>query len=168
MNDLKHAFRQQWDQLHRPSATATVLEVREGDLRLRIELEQLDKLGCAMTLWSLTRGHVTSGSGSVSAASLRPHAEQLCERLQYLLEPLQLIEDDPASGHCQVRSMPPTIGPDKTRTYFELAVSPNSISLCRYQSVPGEPRRAIAAMLTSETLTRLTLDLIDLLPGSAC
>jgi len=87
-------------------------------------------------------------------------ADWLCQRVQYLLEPLRIIESDPDGADLQIRSSPPTQLPHTT-SYYEAFVNAQGISLRRYAAPSGAGRQMIPMHLTREILARLVEDLAD-------
>lgn len=85
-------------------------------------------------------------------------ADQLSKKLTYLLEPLRVIEIDGDAGAVQMRSHPPYERSQQTRYYEVLVQRGGSISLIRYERLPGEPRKAIRAIVTTEVFYRLADD----------
>lgn len=85
-------------------------------------------------------------------------ADQLASELTYLLEPLRVVEVDGNAGAVQMRSHPP-YQRDKQARYYEVLVQRGgSLSLVRYERLPGEPRKAIPANVTEEVFYRLADD----------
>jgi hypothetical protein len=121
---------------------------------IRCDLESLDSIGCSLAQiqWAPLKPH--------TPAELKAIADWLCGQVQYLLEPLAVIETDPDGAHLQIRSYPPTQLPQAT-SYYEALVSSSGITLRRYSAPPGTPRQAIPMQVTRETLARLVTDLAD-------
>ncbi|MBA2113947.1 hypothetical protein [Bremerella alba] len=86
-------------------------------------------------------------------------AEDLVRRVDYLLEPLAIIERDPTESKIQIRSQKPsTDGP--ARRYYEVNVDGQGVSIERYQS-SGKSRQNDDINLTRESFERLCRDLDD-------
>lgn len=124
------------------------------DGRLHGDLESLDSIGCSLNHleWEPSRPH--------GAAELKEIAEWLCRQVRYLLEPLAVIETDPAGVHLQIRSYPPTRQPQAT-SYYEALVSSSGVTLRRYSAPPGAPRQPAPMHVTREILERLVSDLSE-------
>jgi hypothetical protein len=95
---------------------------------------------------------------SWSAQQMRNFADRICQQVNYLMEPLQVVEFDSSSSALQARSTTPT-RQDDMRSYFELALSASSATLRRYSTRPGQPRQRSPMVITCEVLTRLLADL---------
>ena len=85
-------------------------------------------------------------------------ADRLASKLSYLLEPLRVIEIDGEAGAVQMRSHPPYQRESQTRYYEVLVQRGGSLSLGRYERLPGQPRRSIPATVTHEVFYRLADD----------
>lgn len=94
------------------------------------------------------------------ATSLPPRqvAERLVEQVNYLQEPLAIIEDDLEGSATQVRSTRPQAHPDGAR-YYELVAEPGHISVRRYQRQADGERKSIPMRFTREAFGRLCRDL---------
>jgi hypothetical protein len=129
------------------------LETEHG--RLTLHLRQVDRLACALN-------RVTLSSCKLSRADcgvLQGIAEDLAQRLVYLLEAIDTLEIDREAGFVQMRSRPPT-NDDCGISYYELLIRPSGIDLRRYNKPPGQPRRVVAATVTREVLHRLVEDIV--------
>lgn len=118
-------------------------------------VEQVDGLACALSSLAVSCSQLKS----YSSDQLQELSTSIADRLQYLLEPIRLIECDPTT--MQVRSDPPSTENDQSRHYYELLVKNNGLSLRRYQANSGQPRQPIAMSFTREVLRRLCNDLED-------
>jgi len=85
-------------------------------------------------------------------------AKQLVERVDYLLEPLAIIENDPEDAEIQIRSSQPTTR-DGAHHYYEMMVKPQGVSIHRYRAPAGQPRQSEEMQLTRESFQRLCEDL---------
>ncbi|MEX1042822.1 MAG: hypothetical protein WDZ51_19470 [Pirellulaceae bacterium] len=90
----------------------------------------------------------------------RQIAERLVEQVNYMQEPLAIIEDDLEGSATQVRSARPQAHPDGAR-YYELVAEPGHISVRRYQRQTDGERKSIPMRFTRETFGRLCRDLDD-------
>lgn len=99
--------------------------------------------------------------------ALKKWAENLSQRINYLLENIGPLEYDPTAGQVLIRSTPPDQLPDGTQ-YYEIVLSSQSggnFSLRRYKSVKGQPGRdAVEITITHEVLLKLADDLVDTVP----
>lgn len=88
-------------------------------------------------------------------------AERACTRVTGLLEPLRLIETDPAHKTAQLRSQAPAQR-DGTLSYYEVMLSgTGQASVRRYHSArDGKRREQVPFVLTHEVLARLASDLL--------
>ncbi len=85
-------------------------------------------------------------------------AENLSQRLTYLLEPVSPIETDAEGCTVQLRSNPPQKEADRT-SYYELLVSrAGEMSLCRWTRAAKSTRDLVPAQITREVLLRLASD----------
>jgi hypothetical protein len=93
-----------------------------------------------------------------SAQQMQHFADRICQQVNYLMEPLQVVEFDSSSAALQARSTTPT-RQDDVRSYFELALSASSATLRRFSTRPGESRQRSTMVITQEVLARLLADL---------
>lgn len=131
------------------------LHVEQDRWTLTVDLESADALSCAFTQLRLTAPQ----SGGTTAER---RAERICRRLNYLLEPLELIETDPETDRSLVRSNPPQRD-QSARTYYEATVDPRgAVTLHRFRRTRDEARRtAVPCRLTKEATTKLIDDLVE-------
>ncbi|MFO0898929.1 MAG: hypothetical protein U0836_16010 [Pirellulales bacterium] len=130
------------------------LEITDGGSRLLAELDECDRLACAVRRFTLH----TDRLANADVARLRKLSEALTSRLTYLLEPIGAVEIDADSCTLQMRSTQPQKDDDGT-SYYELLVRRGGeIGLLRYAKAPGQSRRVISAHLTHEVLLRLVAD----------
>lgn len=86
-------------------------------------------------------------------------AENLVRRVDYLLEPLAIIERDPRESQIQIRSQTPSTD-GNSRRYYEVNVDRQGVSIERYQA-SGNSRENDDINLTRESFERLCRDLDD-------
>lgn len=95
-----------------------------------------------------------------SLDDLRAWADRVAARVTYLMEPLVLLEVDPAGGEAELRSQSPTAR-DGRRAYYEVRL--NRQGTLRLHRVSFEEsdrrRRDTPFQLTREVLERLADDL---------
>ncbi len=130
------------------------ITVSDGPRTLRSEVDQCDPLAVAVFEFVLE----TSELAQVEIAKLQAASQSLCNRVNYLLEPISPIETDADSCIVQMRSSPPQQN-DSGRFYYELLLRRGgSIALVRYEKQPGAIRTRVPATLTHEVLGRLIED----------
>ncbi|HTU93735.1 MAG TPA: hypothetical protein VMF69_26885 [Gemmataceae bacterium] len=120
-----------------------------------VAVECVDVVGCRLRELSLRPVAQTS------AVELKARAEQLCQRVTGLLEPLRLVEVDGTSNTALLRSEEPGQLGDE-RFYYEVLLSGDGGSVVRRYQSPhtGQPRRQqVAFTLTHEALAKLVRDL---------
>lgn len=136
-----------------------------GGITLTIDFTAIDSLGCTFRELALD---VPALQNSAFDA-LKKWAEQLSQRITYLLEHLAPLEFDPTAGEVMIRSVPPDTLPDGTQ-YYEVLLQSHSggrFSLKRYRSEKGTPGRVQVEMHTTiEVLLKLADDLVDTIPSS--
>lgn len=108
-----------------------------------------------------------TGNGNRKTANAQRVAEKFCQRITYLPERLQFVEND-AKGNAIVRPSPQTMR-GKGSEYFEAKIGSEEISLSRFKPNTQKPGRASTPFhITDETLERLTDDAAAVLaPQSA-
>ncbi|NOY29368.1 MAG: hypothetical protein GXP28_04080 [Planctomycetes bacterium] len=130
------------------------ITVTEGPRTLRCEVDQCDPM--AVALYELVLE--TDELAHIEVAVLQQASQSLCDRVNYLLEPISPIETDIDGCIIQMRSSPPQQN-DAGRFYYELLLRRGgSIALVRYEKQPGAIRTRVAATLTREVLGRLIED----------
>lgn len=147
------------EELNRLEAEGTLAAPQDIDIRtegqhVACTLTALGTLGCAVE-------HVTAYGDKLAGATLdelRAVSESLAGQLTYLLETVAPIECDEQGCTVQMRSDPPHREEDE-RTYYELLVRRNDVSLRRFRKESRQPRQSVAAQFTREVLVRLASDL---------
>jgi len=130
------------------------ITVDEGLRTLRCEVDQCDPMAAAVYEFVLE----SSELANVEIAALQQASQSLCDRVNYLLEPISPIETDAESCVVQMRSNPP-LENELSRCYYELYLRRGgAISLSRYEKNPGEIRSRVPVTLTHEVLGRLCED----------
>jgi hypothetical protein len=136
------------------------LQVQFARGALEAYVLKLDALGVAVNSFVMHSPHLAHSE----TKQLSQMADQLAVKLNYLLEPLRVIEVDGSAGAVQMRSAPP-YRQETRRTYYEVLVQRGgSISLIRYSKTPDQPRHAVPAVFTREVFARLTEDFHAALP----
>ena len=128
--------------------------VTDGARTLRCKIEQCEPLAVAASEFILE----TPELASVNIAKLQTASQSLCQRVNYLLEPISPIETDSDGCVVQMRSSPPQKN-DTGRYYYELTLRRGgSVAMYRHEKQAGSARVLVAATLTHEVLGRLVED----------
>lgn len=130
-------------------------EVRGVGLKARLHTADSDRLGIMVITLEFAELQ-----GTTAAADLRERLLSLTEKVDYLSEPLQLVEHDPARTGALLRSAEVRqIGPD--REYFEMRVEKNRDTVfSRLRQPPGgSDRMQVPFLMARKTLARLVDDL---------
>jgi len=134
-----------------------------GGLQLRVDFTAVDSMSCSFDQIEL----FVPSLQNAAFDALKKWAENLSQRINYLLENIGPLEYDPTAGQVLIRSTPPDQLPDGTQ-YYEIVLSSQSggnFSLRRYKSVKGQPGRdAVEIAITHEVLLKLADDLVDTVP----
>lgn len=97
---------------------------------------------------------------SAPFAALEQWARQVVLRVTYLLEPLAVLELDPAVQRVLVRSRPPVRNPDRTLYYEAVVQAPGEICLRRYAVLLATAtRQGVPLQMTHETFVKLVDDI---------
>ncbi|WP_437229441.1 hypothetical protein SH661x_001441 [Planctomicrobium sp. SH661] len=132
---------------------------------VRLELTVVDSMSCAFSELVLFVPQLQTAT----FAELEQWANDLAQRVTYLLEKIGPLELDPAQGQILIRSTPPTVRPHGTEYYEVLLTSSGngSFTLRRFQSIAGQPGRTPAdVQVTHEVLFRLIDDLLATIPAT--
>ena len=130
------------------------LRVSDGPRTVRVAVDRCEPLAVAVSQFLLE----TSELAGTDVSKLETASKSLCQRVNYLLEPISPIETDADGCVVQMRSNPPLVG-DTGRCYYELLLKRGgSVELCRYEKTPSAPRTRVPANLTHEVLGRLVED----------
>lgn len=139
------------------SVGKTVVEASTTEGRVTVVVEDADRLG-------VLAGPITAQrQGGGRPASVPTQATEAVRRLNYLQEPLAVIESEDRRARAILRSAVPrqTGG---GREYNEAILDGDgSISIRRFRADSGGRRRATPSNLSRETLGRLADDLLDIL-----
>jgi len=139
-----------------PSGRAGEILASDGDLQVRLQLADWDRLGCLVEKLEMkcTNGHL-----------LRLDPVRIEKEMTYLGEPLRIIELEKYFGKAILRSFPPRME-NGTVSFFEMVLNDaEGLSLTRltYDRSLGK-RSPIPVPFTRETLERLLRDLVYLVP----
>jgi len=127
---------------------------------LSVDVDMINALACTFTLFQLRADRLSSAT----IDELTSVANDLSNRLSYLLESISPVEIDRDMCVVQMRSSPPEQG-DQGTFYYELVVRKGAIELCRYQKTPGDVRHTVPATVTREVLQRLANDFLAAVPA---
>jgi hypothetical protein len=139
----------------RPDSDRATLHASGDGWSAAVTAECVDSVGCRLWELSLRR------TAETAAVELKTHAEQVCQRVTGLLEPLRLVEVDEPRNTALLRSEEPgRLGEE--RYYYEVLLTGDGSSEVRRYQAPREsqPRRQqVAFTLTHEVLAKLVGDL---------
>lgn len=145
-----------------PTPLRTSITTAAGQV-FHFDFTAVDTMSCAFTQLEVA----IPGLQSAGFAAIRQWADNLTQRLTYLLEQLGPLEFDPVTGQALIRSTPPQQLPDGTQ-YFEILLQQNAqgnFTLRRYRATKGQLHRDLVEIfLTHEVLYKLCDDLLDSLP----
>jgi hypothetical protein len=130
--------------------------VEDAPNKLTLHLTALDAVGLAFSPMEFA----SSTREEWSAQALKDWADRLTKRVTYLMEPLKVIEVDPAGGEVQVRSQSPTPRAEK-RSYYEMRLfKSGTLRMERFAyDEAARERRSVPCQLTREVLERLADDI---------
>ncbi|QDU38504.1 hypothetical protein Mal4_28320 [Maioricimonas rarisocia] len=160
---LRNDLEQELKRLIGTHSPTSVTVSDAGGLQLRIDFTAVDSMSCSFDQIEL----FVPSLQNAAFDALKKWAENLSQRIKYLLENIGPLEYDPSGGQVLIRSTPPDQLPDGTQ-YYEIVLSSQSggnFSLRRYQSVKGQPgRNPVEITVTHEVLLKLADDLVDTVP----
>jgi len=129
---------------------------------VHVDFIAVDRLACAFRELRVSGPAI----GGVPFATLSKWADQLCERVTYLLEHVGPIERDAEAATILIRSTPPARQADKTIFYEMTLHAPDTLTLRRYRRTGRDAEREqIDLQMTHEVLEKLTTDLVATLPS---
>ena len=134
------------------------LEAAEAGLAsVRCDVVAADSVGCAIV--ALECRPVAQRP---AANDLIRYANDLCQRVNYLMEPLRLVEFDPKAGALVLSDRPRRKG--DAVGYYHMHASPTGATvLHRVEYSPAARRKTFSPFaLTHEQLEQLVEDLVDL------
>ena len=142
------------DQLGKwPAGQEGEFRAAEGDLQVRVKMSEAGRAGCLLETVELK-----STSGSFSLDPIRVEKE-----VNYLPEPLRIVELKKHQGRAVLRSFPPRTVNGMV-SFFEMVIDrTDGLSLGRVaHNRKLGTRSPTPALLTRETLERLVADLVSL------
>lgn len=132
------------------------ITVDEGPNRITLDLSALDAVGVAFDALEFAATDRTEWS----SPALNAWGERLAKRVNYLMEPLRVLEIDAGGGEVQIRSASPTPRAE-TRGYYEVRL--NRQGTCRLERYvydeADRQRRRTPCHLTREVVERLADDI---------
>jgi len=137
-----------------PAGGQTMLSVADDRRALECALCAVDRLACAFDTFRVT----IAALASAETTQLKEHSAKLAAKLNYLLEPIGLVEVDADRCVVQLRSIPPQRDEERIAYYELLAERGGAFSLRRYEVLAGQERRPVAAEVTREVFLRLADD----------
>ena len=138
-------------------AFSGTIEATTPSGKVSIGIEDADRLG-------VLAGPITMTRPEGSPANVPAQASEAVRRLNYLQEPLAVIESEDRRGRAILRSAAPRQTQSGGREYNEAVLDGGgSISIRRYRAEPGARRKGVPTNLSRETLGRLADDLSDIL-----
>lgn len=131
--------------------------VEDGPTRLTLALTASGPVGLAFD----TLDFATAARAGRSPEDVRAWGERIASRVNYLMEPLVVLEHDKVAGDVELRSHAPTTRADQ-RAYYEVRLSPRgTLRFARVAFDESTRRRHPAScQMTREVLERFTDDLV--------
>jgi hypothetical protein len=129
-----------------PSGVRTIaLGGTDGMPVVRLELADLDRYSAALHRITVGAACDSPASHAAAQAQLSSLAQAVIEQLDYLEEPLAVVESDAVEGTSQVRSNPPQWDESEV-SYWEVLLNLSDepgASLTRYRWAPELPEREV-------------------------
>jgi len=145
-----------------------LFEWRSGDVHVKGELLDHDNIGVMLSYVVIEKDRQEEREATTY---LKDVAEAIEKRINYLMEPLRIVEIDSTSNAVQIRSENPEVA-EREVSYFEIVLRSGKwfggrdhVSMHRYAHRPEEEtnRRSIGFPLTKQQFERLLNDLIEAL-----
>lgn len=141
----------------------TVTLTSPPQISIAIDFTAVDSMSCSFQEIRLNVPSLVDAEFN----DLKIWAEELCQRVTYLLENIGPLELDPASSQVMIRSTKPDKQSGKTK-YYEIilqAQSDGNFTLSRYESEKGTlGRKQVDIQVTHEVMQKLLVDLVDTIP----
>lgn len=145
------------------SAPQTVRLSGPDGVEVAIEFQAVDSMSCSLRELRLA----VPALANADFGTLKAWGEELCRRINYLLEHIGPLELDPAAGYVLIRSTPPDRQSGATK-FYEIMLQAHSgghFSLRRYRTDKGTPgRQPVDIQCTHEVLHKLVNDLVETVP----
>lgn len=145
-----------------------LFEWRSEDVHVKGELLEHDGIGVMLSSVVIEKDRQEEKE---AATYLKNVAEAIAKRVNYLMEPLRIVEIDSTSNAVQIRSEKPNVAENQV-SYFEIVLRSGKwfgwrdhVSLHRYaqRTEDEKNRRSIGFPLTKQQFERLLNDLIGTL-----
>jgi len=132
-------------------------------VRVEVDFTAVDRLSCSMRELRLHADRLAN----VPFDKIQEWADEICNRITYLLENMEALEKDEKQKKVLVRSTPPGKQDGDTVFYEAILYAPSGVTLQRFRSPAGQPgREQIDMHCTHEVLRKLVEDLVDSVPGT--
>lgn len=136
----------------------------DGGPTVEVDFTAVESLGCAFRELRVAAAELRDGPFD----TLKTWADQICQKINYLLEPLRPLEIDAQSQVVLVRSAPPEKNGEQTSFYELQIASTGALSLRRYVCFGRDAQRESSDIrITHEVLVKLVSDLIAAIPPAA-
>jgi hypothetical protein len=130
--------------------------VEDGPNRLTLQLTALDTVGVAFTALEFA----TTSRPEWSSDALKAWGDRLSSRVNYLMEPLKVLEIDLGGGELQIRSQSPTPRAEKRGFYEVRLFRQGTLRMQRFAlDETTRERRPTPCQFTREVLERLSDDI---------
>ena len=138
-----------------------VVSIEDGAHRLVLHLTSSGPVGLAFSAFDFT----TSAHSEWTPGSLKAWGDRIAARVNYLMEPLVVLEHDALAGQVEIRSHAPTTRGDR-RAFYEIRIL--NAGALRFERVSFDEstrrRASVDCMMTREVLERLVDDIIVCIP----
>jgi hypothetical protein len=143
------------------AALPSDVTVEEGGHRLVLHLTAAGTVGLAFSALDFQ----TTARPEWTGDALKAWGDRIAARVNYLMEPLVVLEHDAEAGAVEIRSHAPTSRGDR-RAYYEIRIGQaGALHLGRVSFDESTRRRSpVDCMMTREVLERLVDDLIACIP----
>jgi hypothetical protein len=139
------------------SGQSIELFAQDRGVEVLADLSGIEQMSVAIDKLTLSVAKLADAS----VAQLQTTTDELCKRVNYLLEPIRPYETDAEQCSVQLRSSPPQKD-ENGATYYEILVKKGGrITLSRFQKTRGNDRETIPAMVTREVFLRLVDDMAN-------
>ncbi len=133
----------------------TEISAQDGPCSLRVQLESADTIGVSFSSLDFTHADLADAD----LAELEAWGERLSKKVNYLLEPLVVLEVDSVGGEVDVRSQKPSVR-EGVKSYYEIRIKEGGT--LSFQRVSFDPtskvRQPSSCQLTREAFERLVED----------
>jgi len=134
-----------------------------GGPAFEVDFTAVDSLGCTFRELRLSADELKT----VPFERLKAWADNLCQKVTYLLENVAPLELDTGAQTVLIRSVPPTRDADQTAFYEMVVKAPGELSLRRYiRAARAGNRESRDIQITHEVLVRLVHDIVAAIPAA--